>query len=215
MIINTYPINPLYAPYNNHYLNRLKQTLDFALTIHPRTLAVILILRYPDYLDNGDSIQHSPNMGQGVFSRFIESLNAKMLAYQRRKKLAGKRVYHCKVNYSWVKEWTTEGKPHYHAVLYFNHDTFFNLGNLRRSNNLGSFIQEAWCSALSINSGQEYSTLVHFPENSLYILNINYPYFDQTYQDLLLRLSYFAKERSKIYNKQERTFGSSRIRNHF
>lgn len=215
MTTNTLIMNPMYAPYNNHYLRRLKQTLDFALTVHPRTLAVILILRFPDYLDNGDSIQHSPDMGQGVFSRFIESLNAKISAYQNRKKLAGKRVYPCRVSYSWVKEWGIEEKPHYHAVLYFNHDTFFNLGNLRRSNNLGSFIQEAWCSALSFKSDEEYSTLVHFPINPLYILNRNDLHFNQIYHALIFRLRYFAKEHSKIYSKNERTFGSSRISNHF
>ncbi|HDR2751159.1 MULTISPECIES: YagK/YfjJ domain-containing protein [Enterobacterales] len=74
---------------------------------------------------------------------------------------------------------------------------------------IASLIQKAWLSALRISGFNEYRTLVHFPENPRYYLNINANNFRQVYEDLSFRLSYFAKKRTKSYSREIRSFGCS------
>ncbi|QIP57516.1 inovirus Gp2 family protein [Hafnia alvei] len=204
-----------HAPFNERYIDKLRGVINIALATHTRTMAIIMLLRFPDYNDCDDSIANTPDMSSGVFSRFIESLDAKITAYQRRLQSRGQRIYTCKLTYAWVREYGAEGKPHYHAVLFVNKDTFCSLGDFtRRSDNLGSFIEEAWSSALKTQDTPEYRTLVHFPDNPLYYLNGNADNFEaaSAYESLSFRLSYLAKERSKIYSREQRSFGGSQGR---
>lgn len=80
---------------------------------------------------------------------------------------------------------------------------------MKISDNLGSLIREAWLSALNLIGHNEYLSLVHFPENPLYYLNVNESQYTQVFNDLMYRLSYFAKDKSKSYSKEQRSFGCS------
>lgn len=213
MIAKDFTLDLRHAPFNENYIEKLRTAINIALATHTRTMAIVMLLRFPDYNNRDDSITSVPDMSSGVFSRFIESLDAKITAFQRRLQSRGQRTYPCKLTYAWVREYSMEGKPHYHAVLFVNKDTFCSLGNFtRRSDNLGSFIEEAWLSALRIYYAPEYRTLVHFPDNPLYYLKSNADNSDTTYESLTFRLSYLAKERSKIYNRHARSFGCSQNR---
>jgi len=213
MISEQFIINKRHAPFNERYLIRLDKTINLALSYHLRTMAVVLALRFPDYHDIGDTVISTPDMSTGVFSRFIEALNARIEAYQHRLLKIGQRIYPCQVTYAWTREYGEQGKPHYHVALFVNNDTFRNLGRYAiEGNNLGSFIEEAWCSALKIEDVHENRKLVHFTKNGLYYINRNAIEFNGVYQALSFRLSYFAKERSKYYSRQDRSFGCSQPR---
>ncbi|WP_449548045.1 inovirus Gp2 family protein [Lelliottia amnigena] len=206
-------INEHHAPFNERYLTRLDHTMKLALSYHLRTMAIVVALRFPDYHDMGDTVNNMPDMSTGVFSRFIEALNARIEAYQHRLLKAGQRIYPCHVTHAWTREYGEQGKPHYHVVLFVNNDTFRNLGRYAiEGNNLGSFIEEAWCSALKIEDVHENRKLVHFAKNGLYYIDRNATDYADAYQALSFRLSYFAKERSKYYSRQDRSFGCSQPR---
>jgi len=65
-------------------------------------------------------------------------------------------------------------------------------------------------SALKLPLATEYLTLIHFPDNPCYHLNINNPpAYSESYNGLMYRLSYLAKERTKVYSNEERSFGCS------
>lgn len=210
---NNTVVDSRHAPFNHSYLNKLAEVTKMSLEKHHRTMAVILLLRLPEYSNNDDTLTCLPNVEQGLVSRFIESLKAKIHALKIKKVRQGLRVHPCCIHYAWVREISEEGKPHYHAVLFVNHDTFANLGHFtHEGDNLGSLIEEAWLSALGLQDIPEYRTLVHFPQNPLYFLNSNANNFDEVYRSLMFRLSYFAKEKSKTYNKAERSFGCSQRR---
>ncbi|EAA4435930.1 inovirus Gp2 family protein [Salmonella enterica] len=205
-----YNLDNRHAPFNKRYLERMWMVLNNAIDQYPRTLAVIAILRLPEYRDIDDSISNTSDHNGNVISRFIESLKEKITAYQNRKVRRNIRVHYSELRYAWVREYDQGGKPHYHIALFFNHDAFNTLGNYRnKSDNLGTLIENAWLSALSLSAFHEYRTLVHFPDNPLYYLHTHSTDFIDIYNSLTFRLSYFAKERSKIYSRDNRSFGCS------
>lgn len=77
-----YNLDNRHAPFNERYLERMWMVLNNAINQHSRTLAVITILRLPEYRDIGDSISSIPDHNGNIMSRFIESLREKITAYQ-------------------------------------------------------------------------------------------------------------------------------------
>lgn len=209
--LNQMALDQRHAPFNPAYLQRIAQVLSNTLNDHPRTTVIRVDPRLPEYRDMGDSIVCSPDLSQGLMSRFIESLNAKITAYLRRKAREDKRVHRCSLRYLWVREQPDlSGKKHYHTALLLSTDSFNALGSYdEKGTGLASLIQEAWLSALGMREWPEYRELVHFPDNPLYFLDLNRGGFRETLDDLTRRLSYMAKQRTKIYNSKERSFGCS------
>lgn len=191
-----------HAPFNTTYLQRMLRVIGNATAQHPRTMAVRVDLRLPD--------DHF-NCRASIISRFTESLDAKIEARYRSKVRQGIRSYPCHLRYAWVREvGEVNQKSHYHMVLFVNKDTFNGLGGYGEDGTgLASMIQQAWLSALQLSYQPESRTLVHFPESPLYYLDINATNNQTTYDQLTFRLSYFAKERTKSYCREERSFGCS------
>lgn len=191
-----------HAPFNTTYLQRILRVRENATAEHTRTMAVRVDLRLPDEI----LINR-----QGLMSRFIESLDAKIAARYRSKLKQGKRTYPCHLRYAWVREvGEINQKSHYHMVLFVNNDTFNGLGSYGDDGTgLASLIREAWLSAIQLSQQPEYRKLVHFPDNPLYYLDVNSADYRDIYDQLTFRLSYFAKERTKDYNREERSFGCS------
>ncbi|MGT3190071.1 inovirus Gp2 family protein [Yersinia enterocolitica] len=199
-----------HAPFNKNYLQRILHVINNAVAEHPRTLAIRIDLHLPEYRDMGDSISCNPNLSQGLMSRFIESLNARIGPLLNSKIKEGKRTYPSTLRYAWVRETGEDGKPHYHTVLFVNNDTFNSLGlYCNKGIGLASLIQAAWLSALGLLGMPNYQTLIHFPTNPLYYLDANTMDYQLIYNQLTFRLSYFAKERTKVYSSVERSFGCS------
>ncbi|ELY4780946.1 inovirus Gp2 family protein [Cronobacter sakazakii] len=203
-----------HAPFNEYYLERLLEIIDRAIDDHPRTMALRVDLHLPEYRDCGDSIACNPNLSSGLMSRFIGSLRAKIDALRKRtvKRLGS--APSCRLRYLWVREWGEKsGKWHYHAVLFVNKDMFAWMGKYNerpgRGQGLASLIQQAWLSALGWPEEEEYRSLIHIPKNPCYWLNTGAADFQDAYDDLTFRLSYLAKERTKSYSREERSFGCS------
>ncbi|MBI0552210.1 inovirus Gp2 family protein [Pectobacterium parmentieri] len=201
-MINDIRIDQRHAPFNETYLQRMINVINNAVAEHPRTMAIRVDLRLPD---------DECNARQGLMSRFIESLDAKIEARYRSKQKQGKRTYPSYLRHLWVREVGEENqKSHYHVVLFVNNDTFSGLGRYDESGTgLASLIQAAWLSGLGLSNQSDYRTLVHFPENPLYYLDINTEDYRTVYGKLTFRASYFAKERTKSYCREERSFGCS------
>ncbi|ELW9025237.1 inovirus Gp2 family protein [Yersinia enterocolitica] len=195
-------IDQRHAPFNITYLQQMLRVVGNATAQYPRTMAVRVDLRLPD--------DHFNNQA-GIISRFIESLNAKIEARYRKKIKQGIRSYRCQIRYAWVREvGEINERSHYHMVLFVNKDTFNGLGRYGSDGiGLANLISEAWLSALQLSPYPEYRTLVHIPDNPLYYLDVNAPDYQAVYDKLTFRLSYFAKERTKSYSRDERSFGCS------
>lgn len=200
------------SKHGNHIENYRERTLNviqLATQDHPRTLAIRVDLHDPAILDNGDAINCLHDNSPNVIARFINSLKAKIEAYQQRQRMNGKRVYPNTLRYAWVREYTQTGKRHYHMILLLNKDAFYHLGDYDvELVTLRTMIITAWCSALSIHPdvGQG---LVHFADtgkSELYLKDVEsglYPV------ELLNRIDYMAKEKSKIFEDGNRNFGCS------
>jgi len=94
MIDNIY-LDRRHAPFNTTYLQRILRVINKATAEHARTMAVRVDLRLPDDM---------PSTRQGLISRFIESLDAKITARYRSKLKQGKRTYPCHLRDAWVRD---------------------------------------------------------------------------------------------------------------
>lgn len=199
-----------FGPLNSYYMNRITEISDKAIEAHARTSVFTFVLRLPEYRDTGDSIACNPNLRAGLMERFTGALRARIDAHQERRQREGYQVYPTGLRYVWVREVGESGKSHYHVSVFVNKDTFNTLGDYsRRDNNLGSYISEAWLSALGLLDMPEYRTLVSFTNTPHYLERLRQDRFQQQRRELLSHLSYFAKERTKAYSKEERSFGGS------
>lgn len=195
--------------HNSYYLQRCKDTIDLALATHPRLMAVRIDLHFPNKELAADTM---------AISRFIGSLKAKLKANRKRKKkeAQGKRVHDTSLFYIWVREHGEESEQaHYHLVLMLNKDAFYSPGDFKanpadRHASPSLFIMtcQAWCSALKLDDIEKHASLVHFPQNPWY-----WPRAEERnsgdYKRLLKRVSYMAKDRTKVYSKANRSLGCS------
>lgn len=110
----------------------------------------------------------------------------------------------------WVREVGKSGKSHYHMAIFVNKDTFNGLGDYsKEDHNLGSYICEAWLSALGLLEYPEYRTLISLNNTPHYLERLRVDRFGQQLLKLRSHLSYFAKEPTKSYTREERSFGGS------
>lgn len=196
--------------YNSHYLNRITNIINNAVREHPRTLAVRIDLHLsPDWYDN-EMITCYPNLSENVMARFTRSLKAKIEHYRYRISKEGKRAHPCTLRYFWVKEINDTVFPHYHVVIFLNKDLFWKLGNATGDKQcLWTMISDAWLSALDVSAYNVYYRLVHFPQRGVYILDYNSSEYLIQFDKLFSRLSYLAKERTKVYSPDKRSMGCS------
>jgi len=153
-----------------------------------------------------------PRVDSAAISRFTSALKAK-LEHDKHIKTQRKDwpdTRHSTLRYAWVREYTKNGKRHYHLILCFNQDAYYHLGDYDLNRNtLRTMITTAWYSALGIpidSSGK----LVNYPPNGKYLLNRKRENFEETYNDLLNRVDYMTKVRTKIFGDGDRNFGCSR-----
>ncbi|MBE0131178.1 inovirus Gp2 family protein [Citrobacter amalonaticus] len=199
-----------FGPLNSYYMTRITEISDKAIEAHARTSVFTFVLRLPEYRDTGDSIACNPNLRAGLMERFTGALRARIDAHQERRQREGYQVYPTGLRYVWVREVGESGKSHYHVAIFVNKDTFNALGDYsRRDNNLGSYISDAWMSALGLLDMPEYRTLVSFTNTPHYLERLRQDRFERQRKELLSHLGYCAKERTKAYSKEERSFGGS------
>ncbi|WP_462056726.1 inovirus Gp2 family protein [Vibrio parahaemolyticus] len=204
-----YPVSEL----NTHYLDRIILTMSKALKDYKRVHALRLDLRLPvsdsekNILRRDEFLNNTFNQ-KNIIKRFFESLKAKIKAQEKRMKASEKRVYPCHLRYVWCRERNKSNNDHYHLVLFFNKDRYFSSGYRDNEESLVRLIMDAWSSALG-----EYvdnaDRLVQIVYKGTHYLDQNKYDFENKYQALFTRLSYFAKNRTKHYGEGKRCFGTS------
>ncbi|MFS2221997.1 inovirus Gp2 family protein [Pantoea sp. B65] len=192
------------------YMIQIENLLYEATNLYPRLMALRVDLHLPAIIDNGDSVCCFHNNSSGEISRFRNSLKSKIDADQNRKRQRGLRIYDSQAFIIWAKEYSQEGKCHYHICLLFNKDAYYHLGDYEHDNNLRCLIIGAWYSAMGLQS-DDHLGLVHFAENGRYFLNKNSSNFNDSRSMLLKRLAYLAKPETKIYGEGSRNYGCGRI----
>lgn len=204
-----YPVSEL----NTHYLDRIILTMSKALKDYKRVHALRLDLRLPvsDSEKNilrRDEFLNNTFDQKNIIKRFFESLKAKIKAQEKRMKASEKRVYPCHLRYVWCRERNKSNNDHYHLVLFFNKDRYFSGGYRDNEESLVRLIMDAWSSALGeyVDSTDRLVQLVY---KGTHYLDQNKYDFENKYQALFTRLSYFAKNRTKHYGEGKRCFGTS------
>ncbi|HHD7737064.1 TPA: inovirus Gp2 family protein [Providencia rettgeri] len=188
--------------YNKKYQNIFVDVINQAVDDFPRTLALRIDLRFPsDYKYSNSNLE---------ITRFIESLKAKLsVDCLRKNKLWGRR-WRNRLRYIWVRETgNSNRRKHYHALLLLNKDLYHGAGKFDSDNSLAALIQQAWYSALGLDSTM-YLSLVHFPVSGVFHLNINKEDYEQKLNYLLKRMEYLAKDYTKNYDDGYRSIGRSR-----
>lgn len=198
---------------NQAYLARSLEVVYSAFSEWTRVFALRLDLRFADAHPCGDrdipdcfQRQDSP-----VITRFIESLKSQLREAHWHK---GHRYAFAAPKYIWVREQVTDMPPHYHLVLFFNKDHYAFLGNYtdHDANNMATRLQKAWCSALKL-SYPDYASLVNFPPNHKYHVDINDVMLrSPNYINFLYRMAYLCKERTKLIGNGFRNFGCSQTK---
>ena len=190
------------SDHNEIYLAKIKRFVDASSEASTRCVALRFDLRFPKTY-TGDE--------QKCISKFIDSLRAKLSAFEARKRKLNQRIYPNRLGYLWVRENAGEAHDHFHFVITLNNDAFMSFGNLNSSRtNMASRIHEAWISSLSLADTKDGSGLVHYCKNGVYKLDRNAKTFQEDYGRLFFRLSYLAKKKTKV--EQRRTIGSSQVR---
>ncbi|BBK16130.1 inovirus Gp2 family protein [Salmonella enterica] len=198
-----------YGSHVKSYKERIIEVINKAVKEHGRTLAIRVDLHDPVILDNGDNISCIANTDSGAISRFTNSLKAKLAADEQRKRKEGKRVHRNTLRYAWVREFTQNGKRHFHVFLFLNKDAYYHLGDFNLDEDtLRTMITSAWCSALNLTP-EEGQHLVQYPANGKYTLNRDDILNDIYPGDLLNRIDYLTKVKSKIFDDGNRSFGCS------
>ncbi|WP_182036142.1 inovirus Gp2 family protein [Vibrio diabolicus] len=204
-----YPVSEL----NTHYLDRIILTMSKALKDYKRVHALRLDLRLPvsDSEKNilrRDEFLNNTFDQKNIIKRFFESLKAKIKAQEKRMKASEKRVYPCHLRYVWCRERNKSNNDHYHLVLFFNKDRYFSSGYRDNEESLVRLIMDAWSSALGeyVDNADRLVQLVY---KGTHYLDQNKYDFENKYQALFTRLSYFAKNRTKYYGEGKRCFGTS------
>ncbi|WP_411062579.1 inovirus Gp2 family protein [Vibrio parahaemolyticus] len=204
-----YPVSEL----NTHYLDRIILTMSKALKDYKRVHALRVDLRLPvsdsekDILRRDEILNNTFNQ-KNIIKRFFESLKAKIKAQEKRMKASEKRVYPCHLRYVWCRERNKSDNDHYHLVLFFNKDRYFSSGYRDNEESLVKLIMDAWSRALGeyVDNADRLVQLVY---KGTHYLDQNKYDFENKYQALFTRLSYFAKNRTKHYGEGKRCFGTS------
>ncbi|EIZ1315164.1 inovirus Gp2 family protein, partial [Vibrio parahaemolyticus] len=188
-------------------------TMSKALKDYKRVHALRLDLRLPvsdsekDILRRDEIFNNTFNQ-KNIIKRFFESLKAKIKAQEKRMKASEKRIYPCHLRYVWCRERNKSNNDHYHLVLFFNKDRYFSSGYRDNEESLVRLIMDAWSSALGeyVDNADRLVQLVY---KGTHYLDQNKYDFENKYQALFTRLSYFAKNRTKHYDEGKRCFGTS------
>ncbi len=196
------PVQTKHGPLILEYLDLLYLTLWRALYEHPRTFAFRVDLRFPKKLSAAAFLASNIMM-----ERFFASFKAKIRHNRAAAKKKNPHAHDSAVRYVWARETSSEGGPHFHLVIFLNHDAFFTVGLFESTKkNIFHRLQEAWASALGRNIEQVMG-LVHIPDNPCYYVQRD----DQkSIEQLFYRASYLCKSDTKYYGNGSHGFGSSR-----
>ena len=198
----SWPVQEDKGPFIQQYLNRLQQTIQYALAQYPRVFTFRVDLRLPV----GVQLPEYTYTNQ-VIERFFESFKAKIRHNRSMARQLNPYAHGSKVRYVWAREHGQHGKPHHHVAILLNYDAFSALGKFEPGrDNMFNRLVEAWSSALGLPV-EAVSGLVEIPPN---------PYYHLRRDDLVgqaeffHRTSYLCKSATKVFGDGSHGFGCSR-----
>lgn len=189
-------------PMIEEYLQALYDVLMKAMNQYGRVFAFRVDLHMP--CDQGSA---SDVFCNSTVSQFIASFKAKIRHNRTVVAKSGSFFHDTSIRYFWVREVGDCGRLHYHLVFFLNGYAFNWLGNYQSSEtNMANRIWEAWASALGVTV-ESAKTLVHFPENPVYMVFRDKP---ESVAALFHRASYLCKARTKQYGSGHHGYSASR-----
>ncbi|HGK4900349.1 TPA: inovirus-type Gp2 protein [Yersinia enterocolitica] len=133
---------------------------------------------------------------------FTPAIRSRLLAVfkRRKKKNPGKYVHRSDLHFIWVRENNQYGeKIHYHALLMFNRDAFWRLGEYQKKGSLADLITQTRLSVLKLNT-----VLWSRFRKTLIITGAT-----DDCLAVLQRIDYMVKHRTKQYSNKVRTLECS------
>lgn len=199
------PLLPNCYPYAEEYLERCYRVMRHALSRYPAVTAIRFDLHYPS-----DMPLPSDAMSNHVMSCFTQKLRERIRAEQYKAHRDGKRVHWTELDYVWVREIGDSQRPHYHVMIFLNHQAFMSLGNPDFENEnvtMAYRIRNAWAYALRIDY-EKAKYLAHFTELSSHSIRLDN---QRSIHEAFKALSYLCKHHSKQYGLPGHSIGSSQL----
>jgi len=195
-----------------NYLERVLDVMNYAREQYPRLYVVRVDLHFPQCLTN--SSYYANNM----------CLKYLLTNLQRELDRAGNK-YSTRIHYIWAREQHLSDKPHYHLMLFLNHDAINWIGDYSPSSQGGYYKENLYHRIV-----RAWSQALHWPlEQMLGLVHIcRSGSTREIYQHALLKqndyahwpavfyaASYLCKAYSKNFAQQVHCFGSSQTRRRY
>jgi hypothetical protein len=197
-------VNVQYGPMVVPYLAAMIDTFILHKRQYSKIFTIMVSLYFPGDWSDWE------RLGKDYFSRFMDSLNAKLDAFDERKRKAGDSRSN-QVRFCRVYEWGLERGIHIHAVLFFNGKVFKYLGQHDSGlENLRFRITDAWAAALGmVPCAVNYEGLINFSRKEYYLDREAADFRDKV-KDMFFHYSYICKAYSKRYDIPVKVFSRSR-----
>lgn len=198
-----YPLMVDKGPFVEQYLEKLYQTMQYALADYARVFAFRFDLRLP----HGKSLPGDV-MTNLMIRNFKTSLDEQVIWDRQRARNLNRSAHDCRVRMFWVRELgEVNGRPHYHCIVFLNRDAYRSVGGINSErNNMLNRIELAWARNLGLQV-DEIRGVVHFPKGATHHLTrTDYVGHDEFFR----RSSYLCKAATKHYGDGQHGCGGSR-----
>lgn len=197
-----YPLMAEKGPFVEQYLERLYQTLQYALSDYARVFAFRFDLRLPF-----GKLLPDDAMTNQVIQRFKASLDAQISHDRERARVRNRSSHDTCVRLFWVREIGLSGRPHYHCIVFLNRDAYRSPGHIKSERvNMYKRLELAWASALRLSVSDVLSA-VHIPrEPTFHLTRHDYLGHDEFFR----RSSYLCKAATKVFGDGQHGCGGSR-----
>lgn len=198
-----YPLMVDTGPFVEQYLEKLYQTMKYALSDYSRVFAFRFDLRLPQ----GKPLPTDAMTNQ-MIRNFKASLDEQIVWDRQRARNRNRSAHDSKVRVFWVRELgRVNGRPHYHCIVFLNRDAYRSIGGIdSECNNMHNRIELAWARALRLQVA-DVRGLVHFPRGTTHHLTRrDYLGIDEFFR----RSSYLCKAATKHHGDGQHGCGGSR-----
>lgn len=198
-----YPLMVDKGPFVEQYLEKLYQTMQYALADYARVFAFRFDLRLP----HGKPLPNDAMTNQ-MIRDFKASLDEQIIWDRQRARNLNRSAHDSRVRMFWVRELgEVNGRPHYHCIVFLNRDAYRSVGGINSErNNMLNRIELAWARTLGLQV-EEIRGVVHFPKGATHHLTRT----DYVGQDeFFRRSSYLCKVATKHYGDGQHGCGGSR-----
>ncbi|MBD8193358.1 inovirus Gp2 family protein [Pseudomonas fluorescens] len=197
-----YPLMLDKGPFIEQYLEKLYQTLQYALSDYARVFAFRFDLRLPCGKPLPDDA-----MTNQVIQRFKASLDAQISHDRERARMRSRSSHDTCARLFWVREVGKGGRPHYHCIGFLNRDAYCSLGYIKStSKNMYNRLTLAWASALRLPVDDVLGAVHVTKDATHHLARHDYLGHDEFFR----RSSYLCKSATKVFGDGQHGCGGSR-----